>query len=92
MQEILLKALESICGRLVYKVIYKDINGNDVARPVFTIPECYLKTKKDYIDIICSKDKNHFELEKCLNFFGRMNTQEISINELREYCVMRGFV
>ena len=41
MQEILLKALESICGEPVYKTIYKDANGNEVARPVFAIPERY---------------------------------------------------
>ena len=44
MQEILLKALESICGEPVYKTIYKDANGNEVARPVFAIPECYRRT------------------------------------------------
>ena len=41
MQEILLKVLKSICGEPVYKAIYKDANGNEVARPVFAIPECY---------------------------------------------------
>ena len=87
-----MKVLENICGEPVYKVICKDTKGSEVARPVFAVPTRYLKSKKDYIDIICSKDRNHFELEKCLNLFGRMNTQEISINELREYCVMRGFV
>ena len=41
MQEILLKVLKSICGEPVYKATHKDANGNEVARPVFAIPECY---------------------------------------------------
>lgn len=39
MQETLLKILKNLCGEPVYKVIYKDVNGNEVARPVFKIPE-----------------------------------------------------
>lgn len=43
MQKKLLRVLKNICGEPVYKAICKDSNGNEVARPVFTIPKCHRK-------------------------------------------------
>lgn len=43
MQETLINVLKSLCGEPLYKAIYKDSRGNEVARPVFTVPELYRK-------------------------------------------------
>lgn len=39
MQDRLLEILNNICGNPVYKVIFVEKNGNQVARPVYKLPE-----------------------------------------------------
>ena len=51
------------------------------------------KRKTKYINLLCSLNpETHIELEKCLNFYGYINTQQISTHELRAYCELIGII
>ena len=52
-----------------------------------------ISMKSHYIKLLASLNPTtHIEVERCLNFYGYMNTQQISTQELHDYCVFIGII
>lgn len=52
-----------------------------------------ISTKSYYINLLASLNPaTHIEIERCLDFYGYINTQQISENELHDYCVFIGII
>ena len=52
-----------------------------------------INLKSHYINLLASLNPaTHTEIERCLNFYGYINTQQISTQELHDYCVLVGII
>ena len=50
--------------------------------------------RRDYLRLLAenSRTRNHELIEECLNQYGVYGTSEITEEQLREFCVMKGLV
>lgn len=52
-----------------------------------------ISIKSYYINLLAKQNPvTHIEIEKCLNFYGYLNTQQINAQELHDYCVFIGII